>query len=511
MRAKLIDWMFDVAEAWKLTQFTFVLAISILDVYCSIVSVTRETFQAVGCMALSLASSVLLMYSSEIADFVKVTQNEYTEEQFIKIRDDMVEKLEGNIIRPFTSLFFKGTDTKLNFMYLNDAKFNLTYASLFVDLTMYKSSTIASVINYMLDATAVGTSLNTPADKIADICIKIVTKAKYNLVSELPNSVKNAKFVLAILKKQCPAKLQEITNKLTSQPLKYKKQLKPFEGYTKVGTVGSGVRGDAFKVLKDKKHYVVKRGDLEELAILRLLTHSSSAYISKLEGIIPEGDNAFLFLELGQFNLATAVKKEGFSMNGEKNILRHFTDMLKGVVLCHDYNVIHADLKPENVVWFGDVKGKKGNFKLIDFGAAQAFCSQKKSLRPNVSTPTYKAPEMFLAPSKYSYKVDVWNLGCILYFMCTTKALIYEYAQGYSLINIIEVLGAPTEESWPGVTSLPEWSSLYSSVKSDKSLYFNILPPYVFIRTIIDQCLIFNPADRPSSKKLLSCFLKEIK
>ncbi len=151
-------------------------------------------------------------------------------------------------------------------------KFNLTYISLAVDLTMYKPSTVAAAIEYMLDNATANDNIRdnhtgVTKNEVADICSKIIMMTEKYVVSSLKNGANIAKDILTHLKKECPVKMQGWAAASKPTPtLKYKKQLKPFEGYTKLGSVGAGVGGDVFKVLKDKSHYVVKRGDIEELA-----------------------------------------------------------------------------------------------------------------------------------------------------------------------------------------------------------------------------------------------------
>ncbi len=63
-----------------------------------------------------------------------------------------------------------------------------------------------------------------------------------------------------------------------------------------------------------------------------------------------------------------------------------------------------------------------------------------------VATRWYRAPEMILGSYKYSKKVDIWSIGCILAEMINEKALF----PGKSTVNqiqlIIDVLGRPSNE-----------------------------------------------------------------
>eukprot|EP00466_Bigelowiella_natans_P000103 jgi/Bigna1/125404/aug1.1_g112 len=77
-------------------------------------------------------------------------------------------------------------------------------------------------------------------------------------------------------------------------------------------------------------------------------------------------------------------------------------------------DIIHRDLKPKNifindtVVVVGDLGISKALENVNDF--AKTFCG----------TPNYIAPELFLR-QKYTKKVDVWSLGCILYEMVALR------------------------------------------------------------------------------------------
>mmetsp|Transcript_22764 Transcript_22764/g.35769 ORF Transcript_22764/g.35769 Transcript_22764/m.35769 type:complete len:985 (-) Transcript_22764:93-3047(-) len=114
---------------------------------------------------------------------------------------------------------------------------------------------------------------------------------------------------------------------------------------------------------------------------------------------------------LGTFIDQHRERKESMS---EEVILGIFTQILFGVYFLHRKDIIHRDLKPknifinDNVVVVGDLGISKALDSMNDF--AKTFCG----------TPNYIAPELFLR-QKYSKKVDVWSLGCILCEMVTLR------------------------------------------------------------------------------------------
>ena len=95
----------------------------------------------------------------------------------------------------------------------------------------------------------------------------------------------------------------------------------------------------------------------------------------------------------------------------------------KGLQWLHDHKVIYRDLKPENVLLDGD-----GHPKLADFGFSKELSPEGEdgSERASsfVGTAFYIAPEI-LRKEKYSYGVDWWSYGVLLFNMLTGENPFY--------------------------------------------------------------------------------------
>ncbi|KAM6940701.1 serine/threonine-protein kinase DCLK2 [Xenentodon cancila] len=78
----------------------------------------------------------------------------------------------------------------------------------------------------------------------------------------------------------------------------------------------------------------------------------------------------------------------------------------------HSMNIVHRDVKPENLLVFENQDGTK-SLKLGDFGLATVV---EGPLHTVCGTPTYVAPEI-IAESGYGLKVDVWAAGVITYIL----------------------------------------------------------------------------------------------
>ena len=93
-----------------------------------------------------------------------------------------------------------------------------------------------------------------------------------------------------------------------------------------------------------------------------------------------------------------------------------FHTIVKAVEHCHNYNVAHLDLKPENIVMSKKIP------ILADFGCARLLSSLSNqhvstSLK-SMGTDGYCAPEI-INEKYFSSRSDVWSLACLAYALYT--------------------------------------------------------------------------------------------
>ena len=108
----------------------------------------------------------------------------------------------------------------------------------------------------------------------------------------------------------------------------------------------------------------------------------------------------------------------------ETQIAVMFRQILSGLAYLHSNNIIHRDLKLENILIKEIEKSKETNedlfnLKIIDFGTAKIFDKNKKE-RIIVGSSYYIAPEVI--NKKYSQECDMWSAGVILYMFIVGHA-----------------------------------------------------------------------------------------
>uniref|UniRef100_A0A8C3QRP5 Homeodomain interacting protein kinase 4 n=1 Tax=Cyanoderma ruficeps TaxID=181631 RepID=A0A8C3QRP5_9PASS len=186
------------------------------------------------------------------------------------------------------------------------------------------------------------------------------------------------------------------------------------------GTFGQVIQGQcrstgdmvAIKILKNCDHNgQIVKNELRLLQVLREGDTKDSHIVHFLEAF-SHSVWTYLVFELLQQNLFDFQKQNNFSPLPVRHIRTITAQVLVALVKLKELSIIHADLKPENIMLVDHAR-YPFRIKLVDFGSAILLPEVCHVQEPYIQTRFYRAPEILLG-LPFCEKVDIWSLGCVM-------------------------------------------------------------------------------------------------
>lgn len=185
-------------------------------------------------------------------------------------------------------------------------------------------------------------------------------------------------------------------------------------GSGQFGIVYGGVhrrtsRPVAIKVIDKLRFPTKQEAQLKnEVAILQNLSHQG---VVNLERMFETPERIFVVMEKLKGDMLEMILSHEKGRLTERVTKFLITQILIALKHLHSKNIVHCDLKPENVLLSSDSKFPQ--VKLCDFGFARII-GEKSFRRSVVGTPAYLAPEV-LRNKGYNRSLDMWSVGVIVY------------------------------------------------------------------------------------------------
>ncbi|KAF2750104.1 Pkinase-domain-containing protein [Sporormia fimetaria CBS 119925] len=215
------------------------------------------------------------------------------------------------------------------------------------------------------------------------------------------------------------AKLREVVSKE-----------KPLDSYNKQKKIGQGASGSVYvarirenatspmarRILQEngpRAQVAIKQMDLrnqprKELIVNEIIVMKDSKHpniVNFLDAFLQEEHSElWVVMEFMEGGALTDVIDNNSSIS-EDQIATICLETCKGLEHLHNQNIIHRDIKSDNVLLDG-----RGNVKITDFGFCAKLTEQRSKRATMVGTPYWMAPEV-VKQKEYGNKVDIWSLG----------------------------------------------------------------------------------------------------
>ncbi|KAI4253048.1 MAG: hypothetical protein LQ352_003940 [Teloschistes flavicans] len=289
---------------------------------------------------------------------------------------------------------------------------------------------------------------------------------------------------------QVMEKLKQVVSKDDPQ-ISYSKQKKIGQGASGSVYVArinpeatSSVARRIYKTVGSKALVAIKQMDLrnqprKELIVNEIIVMKESSHpniVNFLDSFLQEGNNElWVVMEYMEGGALTDVIDNNKQIT-EAQISTICNETCKGLAHLHSQNIIHRDIKSDNVLL-----DARGNVKITDFGFCAKLTEAKSKRATMVGTPYWMAPEV-VKQREYGPKVDMWSLGIMAIEMIESEPP-YLNEEPLKALFLITTNGTPT-------------------LKNPDRLSREL-------KVFLSQCLTVTVENRATAEEILRCeFLK---
>uniref|UniRef100_A0AAY4BUJ9 Protein kinase domain-containing protein n=1 Tax=Denticeps clupeoides TaxID=299321 RepID=A0AAY4BUJ9_9TELE len=250
----------------------------------------------------------------------------------------------------------------------------------------------------------------------------------------------------------------------------------------------------------DKEKDGIPISSLREITLLLRLRHPN---IVELKEVVVGShlESLFLVMSYCEQDLASLLEnmQSPFSEAQVKCIM---LQLLRGLAYLHHNFILHRDLKVSNLLMTD-----KGCVKIADFGLARTYGIPLQPMTPRV----IEIPRVSVCQCQQTASSSFCRaVGCILAELLAHKPLLPGTSEIQQLDLIVQLLGTPNENIWPGFSHLP----LVGQYSLRKQPYNNLKNKFTWLSEaglrLLNLLFMYNPQRRASAKDCLeSSYFKE--
>lgn len=251
---------------------------------------------------------------------------------------------------------------------------------------------------------------------------------------------------------------------------------------------------------------------IREICLLKELHHDN---IVRLYDVMFQAPKLTLVFEYCEYDLKKYMdSKPTKKLELESEVKPFLKQMLAGLHYMHLKQVVHRDMKPQNLLLSANKE-----LKLADYGLSRVEGIPVKKYTHEAVTLWYRSPDVILCSVNYGLAVDLWSVGCIFAEMLTGVPLFNGHTDQEQLQKILRMFGPPTKENWPSFQSYPSTKTLLppESIRSEPPMFQD------YVRTtelstlnsdgidLLRRMLIYEPSKRITAADALNHpFLRDI-
>jgi len=268
--------------------------------------------------------------------------------------------------------------------------------------------------------------------------------------------------------------------------------------------LGKGSYGQVFEaqIKGNSEKIAVKCASIDCSGIPNLLEASIMSgilhpYINKTLATVANDQILFLFQEKALGDVSQYLKENSCDMITIKKWLHQISQAINCL---HSQNIIHGDIKANNILVYSDL-----NVKITDFSLSVKKWSPTQVFNKSVCTNTHRPPESYLGAS-WDEKVDIWSLGCTFHEIYYSQLFVPSQIQLLSKNLSNEEIRRCLRQMY-----IRMFSEYYKTVLVEE---INNLPFYSINTSCIVENTCFNellrkifslnPSNRPSIREILN-------